>query len=213
MPRYSIGKRDFRTKTDARNEIRRILNAVQLGDPVAGDDGKLIADLLYDGRHPETLEKIGSGIKRIEVRAASHGTRCFWIVRTDGTEVDFSFVTAMNGQPSRKAGVSAALREEISGQIDEFRRSQQTTIPCALCGSPTTPESAWVTYLNPTFDKLAERFASACGGWGALPEDAVGPYGRQLIDRKIAEEWRNFHRANAQLSLAHPRCNLTRPRK
>jgi hypothetical protein len=213
MPFYRIGKRDFRTKVDARNEIRRILNSVQLGDTVTGDDSSLIADLLYDGRHPETLEKIGSGIERIEVRAASHGTRCFWIVRTDGSEIDFSFITAMNGQPSLKAGVCAALREEIGGQVTEFRRDQQATVPCAICGSPTTPETAFVTYLNPTFDELAEQFASSHGDWGAIPAAAIGPYGRQLIDRRTAEEWRKYHRAKGQLSLAHPWCNLSRPRK
>jgi Protein of unknown function (DUF3223) len=212
MPRFSIGTHDFRTKTDALAEVRRILNSVQLGDTVRGEDGKLIAALMYDGRHPETLEKIGSGIERIEVRAASHGTRCFWIVRSDGTEVDFSFVTAMNGQPSRKAGASAAMREEISGQVSAYRRSQPQTVQCSICGSPTERDSAFVTYLNPTFEQMAQQFADEHGGWEALPEVAIGAYGRQLADRGIAEEWQSLHRAKARLSLTHPRCNLTRSR-
>lgn len=172
----------------------------------------MIADLLYDGRHPETLEKIGDGIDHIKVGRVSHNTRCFWIVRTDGSEVDFSVSTAMSGQPSPKACVSAALREEINGQISAYRRDQPETVRCALCNSPTIREEAFVTYLDPTFDEMATQFVNNHGGWEALSEKAVGPFGRQLVDRDAASDWRVYHHTRARLSLTHPQCNRTRPR-
>ena len=213
MPEFTIGTRVFRTKTEAQAEIRRILNGVQLGDALTGADGQLIADLLYSGRHPEATGKIGNGIRHIVVRGASHGTRCFWIVHNDGTEADFSYVTAMNGRPSAKARVVAALRQEIRNQVSAYRERQPEDPPCVICRSPVDRTSAFVTYLDPTFDQLAEQFAADHGGWDAIPEVAVGPYGRQLEDRTLANEWQEVHGANAQLAIAHPQCNLTRPRR
>ena len=120
MPPFVIGDRTFPTKSLAQAELRRVLNSVQLGDVLTGDDARLIVDLLYDGRHPEATEKSGVGIDHIEVRPASHGIRCFWIVRGDGSDADFSIKAALNGRPSAKAGVVAALREEIRDEIDMF---------------------------------------------------------------------------------------------
>lgn len=164
MATFTIGRRTFRAKSDAQVELRRILNSVKLGDALAGDDADLVVDLLYDGRHPEALEKIGVGIDRIEVRPASHGTRCFWIVRTDGSEADFSVKTAMNGQPSAKARVIAALREEIRDAVGMFRQSQCEIVQCAICGRPTPRETAFVTYVDPTFDEIATSFVGRRGG-------------------------------------------------
>lgn len=212
VPLFEIGNRTFHTKRAALKELRRILNGVPIGEAVAGDDGVLVADLVYDGRHPETIEKIGVGIDHIEVRSASYNTRCFWIVRRDGSEVDFSVMTAMNGQPSAKARVSAALREEVRDEVEIYRQNQPENLDCILCGSATSREAAYVTYVDPTFDEIATCFVEDHGGWQAIAEERVGPYGRQLSDIDLAADWNVYHRAHARLSLAHPLCNLSRPR-
>jgi hypothetical protein len=212
VPSFSIGNCTFRTKSAALEELRRILNDAPIGEALTGDDGALIADLIYDGRHPETIEKIGVGIDHIEVRPASYHTRCFWIVRRDGSDVDFSMKTAVNGQPSAKARVSAALREEVRDEVEQYRQSQPESVDCALCGSATSPEAAYVTYVDPTFDEIATRFVDNNGGWQTIAEERVGPYGRQLSNRVLAADWNLHHRAHARFSLAHPLCNLSRPR-
>ncbi|MCX6953056.1 MAG: DCL family protein [Verrucomicrobia bacterium] len=212
MPPFNIGNRRFRTKSSALEELRRILNGAPIGEPITGDDGSLVADLLYDGRHPEAAEKIGVGVDYIEVRPASYHTRCFWIVRTDGSEADFSMMTAMNGQPSAKARVSAALREEVRDEVEQHRHSLPDDVACALCGSMTSPESAYMTYLDPTFDQIATTFVDNHGGWQNIAEERVGPYGRKLSNRDLAEDWARFHRTNARLFPAHPVCNLSRHR-
>jgi Protein of unknown function (DUF3223) len=140
--------------------------------------GILIADLLYDGRHPETLEKIGDGIDHIKVGRASHNTRCFWIVHTDGSEVDFSVNTAMSGQPSPKARVSAAPREEISGQISAYRRDQPETVRCALCNLPAIREEAFVTYLAQPLTKWPRSLSTIMAAGRCSPKRPSGPSAR-----------------------------------
>jgi Protein of unknown function (DUF3223) len=213
MPQFTVGRRTFRTKSDVQAELRRILYAVPVGEAVGEEDGSLIADLLHDGRHPETLEKIGVGIDHIEVRAANYSTRCFWIVRKDGTDSDFSIKAALNGEPSAKSRVAAALREEIHDEITLFRKEQSDMVNCAICGSSTSRDSAFVTYVGPSFDVLTTHFVERYGGWSAIAEEAAGPYGRRLVDLDVAAEWHKYHRESAELALAHPKCNLARPRR
>eukprot|EP00434_Breviolum_minutum_P020826 symbB.v1.2.018372.t1/scaffold1462.1/size117239/5 len=74
------------------NRWRDVLHSAQLGQELHGDDLELVKALL--AYHPAAKEKIGVGLQGIKVdRApANHGrqSRCFWVVRTDGSEEDFS---------------------------------------------------------------------------------------------------------------------------
>lgn len=42
------------------------------------------------GHHPERETKVGNGIEAFRVGNNVHGTRSFWVTRTDGTVDDFS---------------------------------------------------------------------------------------------------------------------------
>jgi hypothetical protein len=208
MAQFSIGKQIFRTKGDAKAKVRRILSDAQPGTKLNGSDAQLVADLIMHGRHPEAEEKVGVGISHIEVRAATFGSPCFWIVRTDGSEVDFSYKQAFDGPPSMKIEVCTALRQEIRDQIQEFHELQRGHIFCSICGDDLDSADAQVSYAKrPTFDTIALKFANAHGGWPALAVVDDGPYGSKLANRSIAAEWAKQHRTEANLSLAHRQCN------
>ncbi|WP_443027821.1 DCL family protein [Sphingorhabdus sp. M41] len=66
-----------------------MLNSYDPGDRVTTRDNDLLSALVL--RHPESSEKIGSGIKDFSVRSADFGTQCFWINRIDGTSEKFAF--------------------------------------------------------------------------------------------------------------------------
>lgn len=42
-------------------------------------------------RRPHAAKKAGAGIKHFTVEPATHGTRCFYITRADGSKTDFSY--------------------------------------------------------------------------------------------------------------------------
>lgn len=58
------------------------------GVPLEGHDARIIYGIL--NRHPRAAEKIGSGVAAIIVHTYISGTRCFFVVRTDHTVIDFS---------------------------------------------------------------------------------------------------------------------------
>lgn len=208
MPTYVLGARTFRSKTAARDEFRRILADAEPDRPLVGDDAALVGLLVTAGRHPEAVEKIGPGIAEIVVRPAAYGTRCLWIRRLDGSEVDFSYLTALNGPANPKTAVVAALRAEIDDQI---RAARVTEGSCGLCGRALA-EPVHVDHAEPTLDVLASRFAEVIGGWSAVEIECVGAYGRRLADRAQAEVWRIYHQQTAVLRSTHAACNLSRKR-
>jgi hypothetical protein len=216
MARYVLGPREFASKAQAQAQFRRILNAHPDNTPLPGDDAALVALLIHEGRHPETVQKIGPGIAEVLVRRSDYGTRGFWLLRVDGSLVDFSYLTALDGAPSPERTARAALRFEIADQIIAFRDSQvrgATDGPaCELCAQPVTPGAVHVDHAEPTFDDMATQFAAALGGWQRLTVECVGPAGRRLADRGLAQVWHRYHAHTARLRLVHARCNLTRGR-
>jgi hypothetical protein len=217
MAIYLLGAAVFGSKAEAKAAFRRILNDHPDDVPLRGDDAELVSLLIHEGRHPQTAEKVGPGIAEIVVRPSGYGTRGFWLRRVDGSTVDFSYLTALDGPPRPEANVRAALRWEIDDQIAIFRdRHRQLAVhglvTCELCGQLVAAEGAHVDHAAPTFHPLASRFAQATGGWTALTVECVGATGRRLVDRQLAQVWRLYHGHTARLRLVHAHCNLTRGR-
>ena len=64
-------------------------------EPIAGDDNAFLLELLK--KHPRAVEKIGAGVKHFTVENAKGGTRCFYVIRADGSRSDFSFMKCLRG--------------------------------------------------------------------------------------------------------------------
>jgi len=84
-----IGGQRFGKKTDALKYFKTMLNSYALGAAISDSDLTFLRSAIT--RHPEAASKVGVGISHIEVRPADYGTRCFWIVRIDGTSERFSY--------------------------------------------------------------------------------------------------------------------------
>ena len=79
----------FDNQKEATGFFRAMLNRYRPKQRVSDEDAADLAALLK--RHSEYAEKVGVGIDHFEVMSAEFGTRCFRIVRTDGTGEDFSY--------------------------------------------------------------------------------------------------------------------------
>ncbi|WP_407822157.1 DCL family protein [Sphingomonas arvum] len=69
-----------------------MLSRYKVGDEVSPEDSADLGALLK--RHDEAADKIGVGVQRYEVGSAPEpfpNQRCFWIVRKDGSRIDFSY--------------------------------------------------------------------------------------------------------------------------
>ncbi|WP_414721043.1 DCL family protein [Streptomyces sp.] len=95
-----IAGEHFPTKAAARARCQEILYAYPgqpgtgAGQPQDVTDSAHVAFLTaLVKRHPEADERIGAGIAGFKVQVSPDGkgnTRCFYVIRVDGSSVDFS---------------------------------------------------------------------------------------------------------------------------
>lgn len=90
-----IGDQYFSRQIDALNFFKEILSKYSLGERVSVADTKSLIPLLDRHRHRE--EKVGSGVDYFIVDADGYGKQCFWVVRTDGTRVQFTYRRCITG--------------------------------------------------------------------------------------------------------------------
>ena len=101
--------RSWTTQTAARRHFKLMLARYEDGDVITGseDHDDLLALLVrYDMLELSEQSKLGTGIERFERhlnRGEGYSSSGFWAVRTDGTETDFSYITAVKGAPKSVA--------------------------------------------------------------------------------------------------------------
>ena len=93
----------FEKAGDATAFFAAMLNSYAIGERVSAEDAADLTALLE--RHDELEEKIGTGIAGFEVNippddVPQFSQRCFWIVRLDGTKIDFSIGHCLKPKPS-----------------------------------------------------------------------------------------------------------------
>lgn len=94
-----LDTRFFEKAGDATTHFSKMLNRYSIGEPVTGADDLDLRALIK--RHDQCEEKLGAGIDHFEVATAPDGynNECFWIVRRDGTRIDFSFKHCLEAKP------------------------------------------------------------------------------------------------------------------
>ncbi len=93
-----VGDRQFASKGEASEFFKAMLNRYHRGDRVGEPDTIDLMNLLK--LHTESEGKIGAGIRHFEVMDGGWGTKCFKIVRVDGSWDDFSYVHCITPKKS-----------------------------------------------------------------------------------------------------------------
>jgi hypothetical protein len=216
----------WETRQAAEQDCLRILrrSGYRAGDTVTDPAHVAVLDAILS-IHPHVASKTGSGVRHYEVRplAGTAGTEVssdsisFWIIRTDGSAEDFSYIEAIYPSDQKK-NVTNALRASINDLRIAFRDSRfasgSTTSDVSGATFPNRA-SATVIYESPSFAQLAFRFAESEGGWDEVSVQAggAGPFvGEALTDSGQLARWREFFRAHARPMLATRSEGARRPK-
>src|SRR5438552_722209 len=118
---FEIGGETFKTKKDLLERIRRVLYDYEEGQTLNTPDFTFMLDVLR--LHPNVAQKIGCGaasmhVKENPVYPSKHG---FWLVRTDGTGTDFSFMECLSPSSNKKKTLSA-FRSAIEPYTFQFKQ-------------------------------------------------------------------------------------------
>ena len=104
-PLQLVNGSHWRTRSAAQIPFKQMLNSYKNGQKVEnpGHHSDLAALLVYYDSliESDTPPKIGAGISHFERQSnivLGYPTNGFWVHRTDGTKVDFSYIDAVNGK-------------------------------------------------------------------------------------------------------------------
>lgn len=215
---YLVGGLRFKTQKQLKEYVRWILHAAPSGEPLNDRSLAFMNELL--SLHPQADQKIGSGVKAMVVRQnpVFRDTRGFWIIRTDGSETDFSFLECISAS-NHRAKVLSAARGAVVGQILAFREAWFANnadvsgyVVCPLTGDAVTVENCHVDHIPPqTFVRLWEQFME----WQDTNFDKVAllpgqdnSFGDVFADQQFSADWSDFHANCARLRVTSVYGNL-----
>jgi hypothetical protein len=198
----------FPTQGAAKANARRILREWDDGSPLTGQDALDVTALLRN--HPDAEQKIGSGVDYHYVGPDDWGTKGFRTRRTDGTEVVWSYPTALSGRARDPRGqLLLTMRNEVAEDVAAFKRdwfTQHGDGERAICSesyelvdwsdAAVHHDGAW------TFNRIANSFIFR----ERLEPESVaivraGVGSTRLGDRPLAARWRQYHLDTALLAV------------
>lgn len=191
-----------------KEKVREILYSYGIGAILDKKDEKIITALLQT--HPNVGEKIGSGIEYIFVHDGSYGTQCFWIMRTDGTRIDFSFLSCF--KKKQPDDFPKAARKAVEPSVKRFRETLPHEFTCPILGIPLTPTTCHIDHVAPlTFKEILRLFRKEYP-FTDIEYDHEG-IGVSFSDKDIEKEFIRFHDSIAVLRGISKKANLSLPKK
>jgi Protein of unknown function (DUF3223) len=178
----------------------------------------------YDAVITDSPAKIGSGVEHFFRRrniGEGYSTPGFWVHRIDGTDTDFSYISAVKGEPKSNAqefydacrGAVAADLFAAKKRHFETHGNDAGRVPCDLSDELITFAEAHLDHAYPTFGQLVVSFRAARGWQHGVPGGVLSPPAdaqitTSFIDASAAEAFRQFHRGAATLRIVARERNL-----
>jgi hypothetical protein len=219
---YLIGQYFFKSKKDLLISVRTILHAYTLFSSVSEAHHDFLFNLI--ACHPEAELKIGAGIKFFEIRPIPRykHKRGFWIIREDGSEVDWSY-TKIIYPLNQFALFRRVCRVAIADQLLEYKLkwfreyAKQGSFVCQITGETCSVECAHVDHEAPlTLDALVKAFVAEYQvdvdnvTFQEVVSEGVGYI---FDDMALKAQWQAFHQLHAKLRVVSDTANLKLAKK
>jgi hypothetical protein len=217
---YQIGETEFRTKLEITDKCSSILSDTPDGTHISVDQCEFLFELFKF--HDEWDVKTAGEVVGISTQTTEHGTRCFVLVKKDGSTVDISFnhsikliPTNRKKHPQYLLDYKAAARTAINYQVRDFRdQSLLQGLVCPYTGVNLSRENCAVDHIPPnTFDRLLFDF-SILNKVKPATVDVGSKNGvvAEFVDKQLESDWQIYHQANATLRTISRISNLQLPK-
>jgi hypothetical protein len=200
-------------KSQLKSECKRILNELPENEPIFREHP--LFSFLYSVfmEHPEIETKAVSGVEGIMVkRVKPYNTKCFHLLRCDGTVTDISYIQAINGPSSKLSNVKCACRSSIYPIIKEFRSSLKFPITCPITlAEIDSIKDVHIDHHDQTFDSLVLEWLSGHDlnqielNDGRVDNETV----IRFLDKSLEESFIKYHNANTHLRAVSIKANLS----
>jgi hypothetical protein len=155
-------------------------------------------------RHPDWAEKQGGGVRNIEVRVSGmYRSTGFWLIRADGSEIDISYRTSLDGRGTERTRTTRAARSEIAAQMGAWKVANQMPEPGMHCD-----------HIDP-FDAILADWLRTVGleyGEIIVIGNRVG-FQDLFLSRELALSWQRFHKQRARYQWLAAAENIAKSNK
>lgn len=209
---YTIAGLFFATQKELASHVSAMLRDYGQYAPtrLMEDDAAFMGDLLQ--RHPSADKKIGCGVAAIWVKRNGVFGNGFYVERTDGTFVDFSYKQCI--RPFTHASKAKfAFRRAIDDQVLLIKKEafhETGSIICLVTGEMIIWETAHVDHEPPlTFASLLTEYCTLRG----IDLDTIELYESKsgigkLLPPDIERDWAEWHQAHARLRVISADANV-----
>jgi hypothetical protein len=207
----------FKNKTQEKLYYQEILSRYNPDQRLNQQDFIDVLALLK--KHTECKQKTGCGISDFSVTTATAGTKCFQIIRADGSRDHFSYLHCIRNKPKTKISeVRAAMREAVRKDIQEFKKKAfngSDKIACTLTGELITWQQAHVDHALPvTFQYIADNFIEDFKlDYDIIEIDKENKFIPVFKDAELKSKFRKYHNQCCQLRVIKDKVNLSLKKK
>jgi len=212
-----IGKHNFKTKKEALNHYKIILNSYEFGQILNENDFNELIELLK--MHPNKEEKIGIGIENIRIaKLERYNTKVFELVRFDGSTCYFSYTKRINAPKTNFRRFSEACREAIREDLRNVKlayfqkHSKQGKVKCQETSELAIWEELVIDHRQPnTFSVIVDRFIelSQIDIQNIKYTEKIEGI-NELEDEDIKQKFREYHKDKATLRIVKKKLNSSR---
>lgn len=163
--------------------------------------------------HPEFEQKQGCGIRNIIILKALYNSKCFGIVRTDGTKTDISYISCIKGKVNKLENIRKACRSAVDMEVYGVRLSVNVGIDrCPFTDEVLTKDNIHIDHYDLKFADLFNKWIQGKDieqlylATNYKAEDLS--FLTVFTDTDVAEDFRTFHNANTHLRAVSKTANL-----
>lgn len=204
-------------KTELKKKCSNILNS-SIHSLIEGEDFDFLCNLFK--KHPEyELKTKGQKIVGITVKKADrYNTKCFYIIREDGSETDISFNSCIDCDNRKKKDINNACRDAIEPIIFAKRKEVVLPFKCPISGEMiNNMNDVHIDHYNLDFKDVVSRWINIEGGVDTVHKYVCNTTDNKTVtcftDSNIKNSFINFHNKNTHLRAIHKKANLTRKKK
>ena len=201
-------------KTQTKDYIREMIKRYDEFGPLSAEDFAFMLKVLEG--HEYAKEKIGCGVKKMWLENTIYNNKGFWLERTDGSRIDFSFIKCFVKSTSKKADFLKACRKAVEPIVIRFRDSvfqENKTIQCPILDIPITKHESHVDHDQPfAFIKIARMFVII----NNIDLDKVQynhGIGVEFADNQLEYSWLQYHTKMANLRVISAKANQQIPKE
>jgi len=212
--KYKIGERFFSSKDKCYQFVKEEISKYGEGVYEKGCNLYNLLECILDN-HIDKSRKIGCGIDKFVVSPNECGSGYMTsIKRIDGSLESFSWGDCSKSKyKTNNEKITASLRYSIIDQILDFKNKNK--LKWNICGTNSNDDEYHVDHDNPSFSLLKNNFLKK---YIKLPnhfdKDKKTKQDKFTNnDGGFENDWKNYHKNNANLQILCKRCNMTKRRK